>query len=115
MSQRYLVWNLFGATENATTRYSNKAEFKDICQQICIPVVAGTSFRMHLEDAANARDMARVINSHLATHETVIIRGTLRESDISLYKTADNDLRELYEKITATDKKKGSLEEQNEI
>lgn len=94
--------DLFGATEDATIKYNDKAEFKDICQQIDIPVVTGNSFRMQPEDDANASEMARVINSYLATHETVIIRGTLGESGMSLYKTTGNDLPELYEKITAT-------------
>lgn len=97
--------DLFGATQDATIRYNDKAEFKDICQQLGIPVVTGTSFRMQPEDEANAGDMACVINSLLATHETVIIRGTLGESGMSLYKTTGNDLPQLYEKITATDEK----------
>lgn len=97
--------DLFGATEDATIKYNDKAEFKDICQQIGIPVVTGISFRMDPEDATNAGDMARVINNILATHETVIIRGTLGESGMSLYKTTGNDLPELYEKITATGEK----------
>jgi hypothetical protein len=97
--------DLFGATEEATRKYNDKAEFKDICQQIGIPVVAGTSFAMTPEDDANASEMARVINSFLKTHETVIIRGTLGESGISLYKTNGDDLPELYEKIASTGEK----------
>jgi hypothetical protein len=97
--------DLFGATEGATIKYNDKAEFKNICQQIGIPVVAGTSFRIQPEDTANARDFARVINNLLATHDTVIIRGTLGESGMSLYKTTGNDLPELYEKIAATGEK----------
>ncbi len=97
--------DLFGATEDATIKYNDKAVSKDICQQIGIPVVAGTSFRMQPENDTNARDMAREINRHLATHESVIIRGTLGESGISLYKTTGNDLPELYENITATGEK----------
>jgi hypothetical protein len=94
--------DLFGATEEATTKYNDKAEFKGICQQIGIPVVTGITFRMEPEDETNANEMARIINSFLATHETVIIRGTVGESGISLYKTTGNDLPELYEEIRAT-------------
>ena len=97
--------DLYGATEDATKKYNDKAEFKDICQQIGIPVVTGTSFKMQPQDNDNASEMARVINSYLATHETVIIRGTLGESGMSLYKTTGNDISELYEKITATGEK----------
>ncbi len=97
--------DLFGATEKATTQYNDKALFKDICQQIGIPVVSGTSFKMEGDNDANEEDMARVINGHLAAHGTVIIRGTVGESGISLYKTTGNDLPELYEEITATGEK----------
>ncbi|BHH84547.1 ATP-binding protein [Desulforhopalus sp. 52FAK] len=88
-----------------TTKYNDKAEFKEICHQLGIPVVTGTSFRMHPEEDTNATDMAVVINNILTTHETVIIRGTLGESGMSLYKTTGNDLRELYAKISATGEK----------
>ncbi len=96
---------LFGATEAATLKYNDKSEFKAICRQLDIPVVAGDSFAMHPEDSGNSSDMARVINNHLSTHETVIIRGTFGESGMSLYKTAGNDLPEVYEKIAASGEK----------
>jgi hypothetical protein len=96
---------LFGATEAATLKYNDKADFKDICRQLDIPVVGGDSFAVQPEDNANAREMARVINSHLSTSETVIIRGTLGESGMSLYKTTGNDLSGLYEQIAATGEK----------
>lgn len=96
---------LFGASKDATTKYNDKAEFKGICQQIGIPVVSGTSFKMQPEDPLNRGNMARVIDDILVTHETVIIRGTLGESGMSLYKTNGSDLPELYERITATGEK----------
>ena len=97
--------DLFGASDDATKRYNDKAEFKDICQQIGIPVVAGTSFSMQPEDDTNSGDMARIINDLLQSNETVIIRGTVGESGMSLYKTTGNDLPQLYEKIAATGEK----------
>jgi len=57
------------------------------------------------EDSANASDMARVINLHLSSHKQVIIRGTVGESGMSLYKTDGNDLPELYEKIASSGEK----------
>lgn len=96
---------LFGATGTATLKYNDKSEFKTICQQLDIPVVTGDSFIVNPEDRANATNMARVINSHLASQEEVIVRGTLGESGMSLYKTAGNDLPELYEKIAASGEK----------
>lgn len=97
--------DLFGATEEATKKYNDKAEFKDICQQIGIPVIAGTTFSMQPEDDDNSGDMTRIINDLLESHETVIIRGTVGESGMSLYKTTGNDLPKLYEKIAATGEK----------
>lgn len=102
---RMLGADLFGATEDATIKYNDKAEFKNICQQLGIQVVNGTSFEMLPEDHGNASEMAGVISSYLVTHETVIVRGTLGESGMSLYKTTGSDLSELYEKIAATGEK----------
>lgn len=97
--------DLFGATEDATIKYNDKAEFKEICQQLDIPVVTGTSLKMQPEGDAIRSEMAYLINNYLTTHETVIIRGTLGESGMSLYKTTGSDLFELYEKIRVTGEK----------
>lgn len=99
---RRLGAELFGATGAATLKYNDKSEFKRICQELDIPVVAGDSFIVNPEDSLNAGDMARVVNSHLATRGKVIIRGTLGEAGISLYQTTGNDLPELYDKIAAS-------------
>ncbi|HIJ78546.1 MAG TPA: hypothetical protein HPP69_04440 [Deltaproteobacteria bacterium] len=102
---RVLGADLFGAPEEATLQYNDKAGFKQICQQLDIPVVTGASFAIHPEDMGNASEMARVVNRYLTTHETVIIRGTLGESGMSLYKTTGDDLPELYGKIAASGEK----------
>lgn len=97
--------NLFGATGAATLKYNDKLEFKNVCQQLDIAVVKGDSFSVIPEDRNNVNDMTRIINKHLSTHETVIIRGTLGESGMSLYKTVGNDLPELYDTIAASGEK----------
>ncbi len=102
---KVLEADLFGATENTTIKYNDKAQFKDICQQIGIPVVSGTVFKIHPDDETNAGAMARVINDILVSHKTVIIRGTLGETGMSLYKTTGDDLPELYEEIASTGEK----------
>jgi len=96
---------LFGATGAGTLRYNDKSEFKTICQELDIPVVTGHSFTMNPEDSTNASDMVRVIHLYLRSHKQVIIRGTVGESGMSLYKTDGNDLPELYEKIASTGEK----------
>lgn len=96
---------MFGATGATTVRYNDKSQFKTICQQLDIPVVAGDSFTVTPGDRNNTNDMADVINKHLATHETVIVRGTLGESGMSLYKTTGNNLSDLYEKIAVSGEK----------
>lgn len=96
---------LFGATEATTQKYNDKSQFKAICQQLGIPVVVGNSFAVRPDDSNNASNMFHVINNHLSTHETVIVRGTVGESGMSLYKTTGNDLPELYEIIAASGEK----------
>lgn len=49
------------------TNYNDKAEFKDICQQIGVSVITRNSFRMQTEDTNNESEMARIINGYLAT------------------------------------------------
>ncbi len=97
--------DLFGAPEAATLKYNDKSDFKTVCRQLDVPVVVGDSFTIHPENSANAGEMARVVNRHLSTHETVIIRGTLGEFGLSLYKTTGDDIPDLYRKIAASGEK----------
>ncbi|NPE30901.1 hypothetical protein HNV12_23700 [Methanococcoides sp. SA1] len=94
--------DLFGATETATLKYNDKSAFKTICKQLGIAVVEGSSFEMHPEDNENCTDMKNIINGYLSTCETVIIRGTLGEAGMSLYKTKGNDISEIYHEIAVS-------------
>lgn len=96
---------LFGAPAAATLKYNDKADFKAVCRQLDVPVVVGDAFTMHPEDSANAGEMARVVNRYLSTHDTVIIRGTLGEFGMSLYKTTGDDVPDLYREIAASGEK----------
>jgi hypothetical protein len=89
----------FGTSQAVTLKYNDKGEFKAICQQLGIPVVEGDTFTLHPEDKANCHEMIAIIRRYLATHKTVIIRGTLAESAYSLYKTTGRDLEGLYREI----------------
>ncbi len=102
---RALGADLFGAPEAATLKYNDKSDFKTVCRQLELSVVVGDSFAIHPEDSANAGEMARVVDRHLSTHETVIIRGTLGESGMSLYKTAGENVPDLYGRIVASGEK----------
>ncbi len=93
---------LFGAPESETLKYNNKASFKNICQQIDIPIVEGVSFEMHPKDSDNFYSMKSIINDILQSNDTVIIRGALGESGLSLFKTKGNDIAEIYRKIAVS-------------
>ncbi len=90
---------LFGAPQAVTLKYNDKAEFKAICRKLTVPVVEGETFTFHPQDSANYPEMAAMVNRYLTSHKTVIIRGTLGESGMSLYKTAGMDLQDLYREI----------------
>ncbi|WP_445475634.1 hypothetical protein ACT9XH_02515 [Methanococcoides methylutens] len=94
--------DLFGATETATLKYNDKSAFKNVCQELGIAVVEGTSFDMHPEDNKNCTDLENIINEYLSTCETVIIRGILGEAGMSLYKTKGNDISEIYHEIAVS-------------
>ncbi|MCD4800658.1 MAG: hypothetical protein K8R01_03600 [Methanococcoides sp.] len=94
--------DLFGATETETLKYNDKSTFKTVCKQLDIAVVEGSSFEMNPEDNENCTDMKNIINGYLSTCETVIIRGTLGEADMSLYKTKGNDISEIYHEIAVS-------------
>jgi hypothetical protein len=99
---RALGADLFGAPEAATLKYNDKSDFKTVCRQLGVSVVVGDSFAIHPENSANAGEMARVVSRHLSTHETVIIRGTVGAFGMSLYKTAGDNVPDLYREIAAS-------------
>ena len=102
--------DLFGAPEKATLKYNEKAEFKNICENLGIPVVAGTTFELDPERSENGNDISRIVLSFLAEHEEVIIRGTRGESGMSLYKTRGDDILELCDRIVASGEMKVIIE-----
>ena len=92
--------DLFGATETETLKYNDKASFKIICQQLDIPVIEGVSFDMHPQNSENYLMMKNIVKDYLHRYDTVIMRGTLGESGMSLYKTNDDDIAEIYQEIS---------------
>lgn len=90
---------LFGASEAETLKYNDKASFKIICQQLNIPVVEGVSFEMQPQNSDNYLMMQNIIKNYLCSYDTVIMRGTLGESGMSLYKTNGSDISEIYNEI----------------
>lgn len=97
--------DLFGASELDTLKYNDKALFKTICQQLDIPVVEGHSFEMFPEGKNNYLEMEKIVNGYLSAYKTVIIRGTLGEAGMSLYKTDGSDLLRLYQEIADSGEK----------
>lgn len=91
----------FGTSPALALKYNDKGSFKAICRQLAIPVVSGDTFTLHPRDPANCRAMRAVVERHLAGRQTVIIRGTLAESAMSLYKTTGAGLEGLYREIVA--------------
>ena len=101
---------LFGTSHALTLKYNDKAEFKAICRQLGIPVIEGETFSLHPQDSANYQEMKVIVRRYLATHETVIIRGTLGESGMSLYKTTGTNLEALYRVIAESGEKQVLIE-----
>ena len=101
---------LFGAPQAITLKYNDKAEFKAICLKLTIPVVEGETFTFHPEDSANYQEMTSMVSRYLTTHEIVIIRGTLGESGMSLYKTVGTNLQDLYRTIADSGEKQVLIE-----
>lgn len=101
---------LFGATEIATLKYNDKAEFKNICQVLGIPVVSGTIFEILPEDSKNRENIDCTILKHLTNTDEVILRGTLGESGISLYRTDGTNTLNLYDRIVGSGEKKIIIE-----
>ncbi|MBE9485590.1 MAG: hypothetical protein IMY82_00290 [Chloroflexi bacterium] len=97
--------SLFGATEADTLKHNDKATFKALCQRLNVPVVEGVAFAMHPDDSANFEQMKSLVEGYLSVRDTVIIRGTLGEAGMSLYKTTGDDLAELYQTIADSGEK----------
>ncbi len=97
--------DLFGASESSTIKYNDKASFKTICQQLDIPVVKGNSFELYPDENENYLQFEKSINHYLSTSKIVIIRGTLGEAGMSLYKTRGNDIATLYRQIANSGEK----------
>ena len=91
--------DLFGATESDTLKHNDKAIFKALCQKLKVPVVDGVAFEMQPKDSNNFLQMKYLVERYRSVHDTVIIRGTLGEAGMSLYKTKGDDLVELYQTI----------------
>ncbi|HJH29143.1 MAG TPA: hypothetical protein C5S51_05540 [Methanosarcinaceae archaeon] len=102
--------DLFGATETATIKYNDKSAFKTTCRELGVPVVKGTVFDMHPENNENCIELKNIISGYLATCETVIIRGTLGEAGMSLYKTQGNDISKIYQEIAISGEKSIMIE-----
>ena len=102
--------DLFGASYALTLKYNDKAEFKAICQQLTIPVIEGETFTLHPEESANRQEMITMVRRYLTSHKTVIIRGTLGEFGMSLYKTTGANLDSLYSEIAASGEKQVLIE-----
>ena len=97
--------DLFGATESDTLLHNDKAAFKVLCQKLKVPVVDGVAFAMQPENNDNFTQMKSLVERYRSVHDTVIIRGTLGEAGISLYKTQGDDLDELYQIIAESGEK----------
>ena len=96
---------LFGASASETLRYNDKASFKNICQELKIPVVEGVSFEMQPLNSENYGKMKEAVMVYLQSYNTVIIRGTLGKSGTSLYKTTGIDIAEIYQEISDSGEK----------
>jgi hypothetical protein len=97
--------DLFGATESDTLKHNDKATFKALCQELKVPVVDGVAFTMQPENSDNFRQMQSLVERYRSTHDTVIIRGSLGEAGMSLYKTNGDGLAELYQTIAESGEK----------
>ncbi len=97
--------DLFGATEADTLKHNDKATFKALCQELKVPVVDGVAFSMQPENSGNFQQMRSLVERYRSNHDTVIIRGTLGEAGMSLYKTNGDDLAELYQAIAESGEK----------
>jgi hypothetical protein len=100
----------FGASGELTVKYNDKGKFKILCEELGISVIQGETFTFDSKDNENYKKMAQFVDLYLENHETVIIRGTLGESGMSLYKTNGQKLEQLYREILATGEKQVLIE-----
>lgn len=92
--------DLFGASASLTKKYNDKGSFKRLCQGLGIPVVEGSVLSIQASGGANFAEMARLVTLHRSQSDTVIVRGTLGLSGMSLFKTQGDGLLDLYERIS---------------
>jgi hypothetical protein len=97
--------DLFGATQSDTLKHNDKGTFKTLCQKLKVPVIDGTTFEMRPDDSGNFQQMKDLVTRYRANHDKVIIRGTLGEAGMSLYKTKGDDLADLYKTIAESGEK----------
>ncbi len=102
--------DLFGSSHALSLKYNDKAEFKAICRELTIPVIEGGTFTFHPDENTNRSEMKSMVRRYLRDHETVIIRGTLGEFGMSLYKTTGTNLDSLYREIADSGEKQVLIE-----
>ena len=105
MAAKALGAELFGASESETIKYNDKASFKTICRQLEIEVIHGDSFEINQDDEDNYLQFENSIHHHLLTTQMVIIRGTMGEAGMSLYRTCGNDIAKIYQQIIESGEK----------
>lgn len=110
MAANALGAKLFGASESETIKYNDKASFKTICRQLGIKVIHGDSFEIDPDDDNNYLQFEKSIHHHLLTTQMVIIRGTMGEAGMSLYRTCGNDIAKLYRQIIESGEKVAIIE-----
>jgi hypothetical protein len=96
---------LFGASESETIKFNDKASFIIICRQLGIDVIHGDSFEIDQDNDNNYLLFENSINYHLLTTQMVIIRGTMGEAGMSLYRTCGDDTAKLYRQIIESGEK----------
>lgn len=97
--------DLFGSSESLTRTYNDKVSFKHLCRQLGISTIEGDVFGVSPEKTENYFQFEKMIRRHLSKTHTVIVRGALGEAGMSLYKTAGDDIPELYRQIADTGEK----------
>jgi len=102
--------DLFGASYSITLKYNDKASFKAVCRQLGLPVVEGKIFEMNRDISKNFLEMKQIVNDYLSSYKTVIIRGTLGEFGMSLYKTDGSDISDVYHDILNSGEKSVIIE-----
>jgi hypothetical protein len=73
-------------------------------------VITGETFTLRPEESTNRQKMITMIRRYLTDHKTVIIRGTLGKSGMSLFKTTGTNLDSLYSEIADSGEKQVLIE-----